>query len=158
MTDIQHLLTRCHAKGLQIATAESCTGGMIAAAITDIPGASDVFDRGFITYSNPSKTGMLGVEPSLIDEVGAVSDEVACAMAEGALHHSGADVAVSVTGIAGPGGGTEAKPVGTVHIAVAARGTGAYPQRYLFEGNRDAIRQQTVDAALALLLEMVERV
>lgn len=136
--------------GLKLATAESCTGGMIAAALTDIAGSSAVFERGFVTYSNEAKHELLDVSFSLIDQYGAVSSEVAQAMAEGALKHSRADMAVAVTGIAGPDGGTPAKPVGTVYIAVARREGSCYVERHRFEGDRQRVREQTVVAALRL--------
>ena len=111
------LLDACRARALKLATAESCTGGLIAALLTEIPGSSDVVERGFVTYSNAAKTEQLGVPADLIATHGAVSEPVARAMAEGALSHSHADLAVSVTGVAGPGGGTATKPVGLVHLA-----------------------------------------
>ncbi|MFN3483137.1 MAG: CinA family protein [Rhabdaerophilum calidifontis] len=114
------VLAAARANGQTIATAESCTGGLVAAALTAISGSSDVVDRGFVTYSNAAKTAMLGVPAALIAEVGAVSAAVAAAMAEGALRASGAALAVAITGIAGPGGGSAAKPVGLVHLAAAA--------------------------------------
>src|ERR1700704_3533938 len=113
------LLDLCRTKGLKIATAESCTGGLIAALLTEIAGSSDVFERGFVTYSNEAKEAMLGIAPALIRQHGAVSECVARAMAEGAIRNSAAQVAVAVTGIAGPGGGSDEKPVGLVHIAAA---------------------------------------
>lgn len=134
-----------------LATAESCTGGLIAACLTEIAGSSDVVDRGFVTYSNTAKTEMLGVPPALIAAHGAVSAEVAKAMAEGAIRHSAADLAVSVTGIAGPGGGTPGKPVGLVYIGTARRGAGASSQRCRFDGDRRAVRRQSVERALDLL-------
>jgi nicotinamide-nucleotide amidase len=142
-------------KGWKIATAESCTGGLVAAAITDVAGSSDVFDRGFVTYSNAAKTEMLGVPAELIAEHGAVSREVAQAMADGALKHSNADVAVAITGIAGPSGGSEEKPVGLVYIAEATRNP--MVATVLFElrcGDlgRDAVRQAAVRQALQLVL------
>lgn len=115
------LLARCREAGLTLATAESCTGGLVAAALTAVPGSSDVFERGFVTYSNAAKAEMIGVPDSLIAREGAVSEGVARAMAEGALAASRADLAVAVTGIAGPGGGTAQKPVGLVHLATALR-------------------------------------
>src|SRR5215468_11801064 len=115
------LLDLCRSKKLTIATAESCTGGLVAATLTEIPGSSDVLERGFVTYSNAAKTAMLGVPADVIARFGAVSRETAEAMAQGALAHSPADLAVSITGIAGPGGGTPDKPVGLVHFAAAAR-------------------------------------
>ena len=115
------LLARCRQAGLTLATAESCTGGLVAAALTAVPGSSDVFERGFVTYSNAAKADMIGVPAELIAREGAVSEAVARAMADGALAASRADLAVAVTGVAGPGGGTAAKPVGLVHLAVAIR-------------------------------------
>ncbi len=134
--------------GFLIATAESCTGGLIAAALTDIPGSSKVFDRGFVTYSNVAKSEMLGVPPSLIHAHGAVSPEVAVAMAVGALQRSKADVALAVTGVAGPTGGSKEKPVGRVHIATAHRRGPARHKEYTFPGDRQAVRIQTVEVAL----------
>jgi nicotinamide-nucleotide amidase len=115
------LLDLCRARKLTIATAESCTGGLVAATLTDIPGSSDVFERGFVTYSNASKTAMLGVPTSVLDQFGAVSRQTAEAMVKGALACSPANLAVAVTGIAGPGGAVPGKPVGLVHFAAAAR-------------------------------------
>lgn len=137
-------------KGLTIATAESCTGGLIASALTDIPGASRVFTHGFVTYANAAKTQMLGVPEALLASYGAVCEAVARAMAEGAKARAGADYAISTTGIAGPDGGTAEKPVGTVWFGVAGpSGTQAYHQ--LFQGDRASIRAQAVMFALALL-------
>jgi nicotinamide-nucleotide amidase len=116
------LLDLCRARKLTIATAESCTGGLVAATLTEIPGSSDVFERGFVTYSDAAKAAMLGVPTSVLERFGAVSRETAEAMAQGALAHSPADLAVSITGIAGPGGGSPGKPVGLVHFAAAAHG------------------------------------
>ncbi|HEX4160752.1 MAG TPA: CinA family protein [Rhizomicrobium sp.] len=141
---------------LRIATAESCTGGLIGALLTEIPGSSDVFERGFITYSNAAKTGMLGVPNELIGEWGAVSEPIARRMAEGALEHSSAQIAVAVTGIAGPGGGTAEKPVGLVHIAAARKGAGTLHEKHLFgDIGRSPIRMATVEAALKLLLRLL---
>ena len=149
--DAEALLAACRARGAVVATAESCTGGLIAAALTAIAGSSDVVDRGFVTYSNEAKTEMLGVEPALIAAAGAVSEEVAGAMAAGAIRHSRATVSVSVTGVAGPGGGTAAKPVGLVCFGLARReGPTATSQR-VFPGDRTAIRMATVAHALALI-------
>lgn len=138
--------------GLKAATAESCTGGLIAAVLTEIGGSSDVVDRGFVTYSNDAKTECLGVPADLIVRHGAVSEEVARAMAEGALQRSMADVAVAVTGIAGPGGGSVEKPVGLVHLAVARSGSETLHRRLtLGDVGRSTVRLQTVKAALALI-------
>lgn len=148
------VLDRARAEGLKISTAESCTGGQIAASLTEIPGSSDVFERGFVTYSNEAKIELLGVPPSLIADPGAVSEPVARAMADGALAHSRADIAVAVTGIAGPGGGSADKPVGLVFIGAAQRGQPAIVERYVFPGDRAGIRRATVRQALELLLSL----
>ena len=145
------LLAQCRAMGLKIATAESCTGGLLSAALTAIPGSSDIFERGFATYSNEAKAECLGVPLALIAAHGAVSAEVARAMADGALARSAAQLSVAVTGVAGPGGGGEAKPVGLVFIAVARRGAMIEVERHVFAGDRAAIRESSVAAALALL-------
>src|ERR1700680_218288 len=121
------LLDLCRAKKLTIAAAESCTGGLLAATLTEIPGSSDVFDRGFVTYSNDAKTAMLGVPVDLLATFGAVSDETAQAMASSALERADVDLAVAITGIAGPGGAMPGKPVGLVHFAAASRGGGVRP-------------------------------
>ena len=139
-------------RGWLVATAESCTGGLIAGALTAIAGSSDVVERGFVTYSNEAKTEMLGVPAALIDAEGAVSAAVARRMAEGALANSRADLAVSVTGIAGPGGGTDQKPVGLVWFGLARRGAATRAVRHVFPGDRGAVRQAAVGVALALLL------
>jgi len=145
------LVMLCRAKGVTIATAESCTGGLIAGAITAIPGSSAVLERGFVTYSNAAKTEMLGVPAALIDSEGAVSEPVARRMAEGALAHSAADIAVSVTGIAGPGGGSAAKPVGLVWFGFARRGATTRTLKQVFPGDRSEVRRGAVVQALALL-------
>lgn len=146
--DIEQLasgvLVACRDAGIKLATAESCTGGLIAGALTEIAGSSDVVDRGFVTYSNEAKNEMLGVPMNLFEAVGAVSEDVARAMAEGALARSEAGIAVSVTGIAGPGGGTEAKPVGLVHMAIARTGAGTSHYRDVFAGDRAEVRASTV--------------
>lgn len=144
------LLDLCRAKGLRIATAESCTGGLIAGLLTSIAGSSDVVDRGFVTYSNTAKTDMIGVPPEMIARAGAVSREVAIAMADGALAHSQADIAIAVTGVAGPSGGSVTKPVGLVHVAVARKGLPArHIELRLGDIGREAIRLDTVKAAIA---------
>lgn len=138
-----------------LATAESCTGGLIAGLITSVSGSSDVLDCGFVTYSNGAKTRMIGVPAELIARVGAVSEEVARAMAEGAIAHSAADVAVAVTGVAGPGGGSAAKPVGLVHCAVARRGHATvHRELRLGDIGRDAVRLETVRVAVAMAYEI----
>lgn len=144
-------LDRARARGLKVVTAESCTGGLIAALLTEIPGSSDVMERGFVTYSNQSKSELLDVPTDLIVSEGAVSKAVAEKMALGALENSRADIAVAVTGIAGPGGGTAAKPVGLVHVAVAdAKGVQHREFRFGAIGRSD-VRLKTVEAALAML-------
>ena len=154
--DIDHLARRvldlARATGLTLATVESCTGGLVAGALTAIPGSSDVVDRGFVTYSNAAKTDMLGVPAPLIDEYGAVSEAVARAMAEGALAHSRAHAAISITGIAGPGGGSAEKPVGLVWFGCALRGAPASTVSHIFPGDRAAIRAAAVGVAFDLLL------
>lgn len=148
------VLDRYRRAGLTLATAESCTGGAIAAALTEIAGSSDVFERGFVTYSNPAKIELLGVPAALLERTGpgAVSQEVAAAMAEGALARSHAQIAVSVTGIAGPGGATPTKPVGLVYIGCARRGGKPAVERHVFAGDRAAVRAASVKRALELLL------
>jgi nicotinamide-nucleotide amidase len=146
------LLDACRAVGLKLATAESCTGGLVAALLTEIAGSSDVVERGFVTYSNEAKIEALGVPADLIAAHGAVSEAVARAMAEGALGHARADIAVSVTGVAGPGGGSAAKPVGLVHLACARAGRPTLHQERRFgDIGRDAVRLESVEAALALI-------
>jgi len=150
------LLDAARVKNLRVATAESCTGGLVAAALTAIAGASDVFDRGFVTYSNAAKSEMLGVPPSLIEAHGAVSAEVARAMALGAIEHSLADVAVAVTGVAGPGGGSAEKPVGLVHFACARRGGGVdCAERRHGPLSRGEIRAAAVAQALDMMMNAV---
>ena len=153
----ERLLETCRAKGLRVATAESCTGGLIAACLTEIAGSSDVVDRGFVTYANEAKRDLLGVHDELLMRVGAVSEEVARAMAEGALARSDAALAVAVTGIAGPGGGTAAKPVGLVHHACAGPGGAVLHRRVIYPGDRGAVRLATVATALDMLLDGAER-
>ena len=142
-------------RGLRIATAESCTGGMIAAALTDVAGSSDVFERGFVTYSNDAKQELIAVPPTILAKYGAVSAETADAMARGALARSRADVAISVTGIAGPGGGSAEKPVGLVWFGVARKVGENLTVREVFAGDRAAIRQAAVVRALDLLEDAV---
>lgn len=140
--------------GLTIATAESCTGGLVAGALTEIPGSSDAFDRGFVTYSNAAKTEMIGVPAPLIEAHGAVSEAVARAMAAGALNAAGAGLAVAITGVAGPGGGTQAKPVGLVHFAAARVDRPAIHREKRFGAlSRREIREASVLVALEMLCE-----
>jgi nicotinamide-nucleotide amidase len=148
----KRLLALCRVRGLKIATAESCTGGLVAAALTEIPGSSDVVERGFVTYSNEAKHEMLGVPNATLRKFGAVSRQTAQAMARGALKNSAADIAVSITGIAGPGGATPGKPVGLVHLAAAARGGRLIARAQKFgDIGRRKVRQKSVDEALAML-------
>ena len=148
--DLAHIATQLSARGWMLATAESCTGGMIAAACTDLAGSSQWFERGFVSYSNAAKTELLGVDAALIAAHGAVSEPVARAMAEGALAHAHAQVSVAVTGIAGPSGGSADKPVGTVWLAWCLAGK-THSEVQHFAGNRAAVRQATLRQALARL-------
>ena len=148
----ERLLAAARAEGVKIAAAESCTGGLIAGLLTEIPGSSDVFDRGFVTYSNQAKEEMLGVPGAMLRQHGAVSEAVARAMAEGAIRNSVAQLSVAVTGIAGPGGGTEDKPVGLVHIAAARAGEATLHRECRFgDVGRTEIRLASVERALGLL-------
>ena len=150
------LLEQCRESNLKIATAESCTGGLIAAALTEIPGSSDVFDRGFVTYSNESKRQLLDVSYKSLKESGAVSEAVAKEMAYGALVNSMADVCVAVTGVAGPDGGTDETPVGTVWIATATQGQPPYAKCMNFSNlGRNKIRIETVKSALNMMFEWI---
>ncbi len=144
--------TECLARHCSVATAESCTGGWIAKCLTDIAGSSEWFRGGVVAYSNTLKTTLLGVTPALLETHGAVSEAVVCAMVQGVLKATDADCAVAVTGIAGPGGGSADKPVGTVWIAWAWRGAKPHAYRRRFDGDRDAVRRATVAEALAGLL------
>jgi nicotinamide-nucleotide amidase len=149
-----HLVGTLRATGRKVTTAESCTGGLVAAAITSIAGSSDVFEYGFITYADSAKAGMIGVDAALIRRYGAVSHEVAQAMAEGALATAAADIALSITGIAGPGGGSVAKPVGLVFIGCTARGALTRVQRHAFgDIGRNEVRLASVRAGLKMLAE-----
>lgn len=153
------LLDLCRARGLKIATAESCTGGLVAGALTDIAGSSDVLDRGFVTYSNEAKQQMLGVSANILRDHGAVSRETAEAMARGALGKADADIVVSITGIAGPGGGSAEKPVGLVHFAAASRGGAlTHAERRYGDIGREQVRHKSVLQALAMLSVMAAKV
>jgi PncC family amidohydrolase len=155
---IERISSLLKEKKLYLASAESCTGGMIAASITDIPGSSDVFDRGFVTYSNTAKQEMLGVSASTIEKYGAVSKECAREMVLGALNNSLANIAVSVTGIAGPSGGTQGKPVGLVYIATCLRDNIPDVVKCNFEGDRMAVRMLACDKAFHLLAQAISAV
>jgi len=149
------LLDLCRMRKLTIATAESCTGGLVAGALTEIPGSSDVIDRGFVTYSNEAKRVMLGVKTTTLATFGAVSKETATAMAVGALERADVDLAVSITGIAGPGGATPGKPVGLVHFAVASRDGRILHRECRFGAiGRSNVRQRSVIEALRMLMEL----
>lgn len=152
------VLSRCRDLGAHLATAESCTGGLIAGALTEIAGSSDVVDRGFVTYSNQAKIDLLGVPADMLEVNGAVSEQVARAMAEGALERANAGVAIAVTGIAGPGGGSADKPVGLVHIACARVEQQTLHHRCLFgDAGRSKVRELTVLAALGLVLQQLDQ-
>jgi nicotinamide-nucleotide amidase len=151
------ILTEARKRGLRVATAESCTGGLITACLTEIAGSSDVVDRGFVTYSNDAKIQHLAVSSKTLENSGAVSAEAALEMAQGALKASRAQIAVSATGIAGPGGGTDMKPVGLVYIGVANGRTGnVFTLKNMFGGDRAAVRLETVETALIALRKEIE--
>ncbi len=156
LADAKKLIDVCRGSGLKVATVESCTGGLLAGALTSISGSSDVVERGFVTYSNEAKSELVGVPEALIASNGAVSEKVARAMAEGGIAHSRADIAVAVTGVAGPDGGTAAKPVGLVHIAAAREGRDTLHLGRMFSGDRDDVRLASVSAGLGLLLRAAE--
>ncbi len=153
----QLILAACREQKLKLATAESCTGGLIAACLTEIAGSSDVVDRGFVTYSNEAKRDLLGVPGDLIADYGAVSEPVSRAMAEGALTHSLADISVSVTGVAGPGGGTDLKPVGLVHLASARSDRSILHEKCLFgDIGRSEVRLKSLEVAFTLLQRQLD--
>ena len=151
LEDAASVLALLRARGMRIATAESCTGGLIAGALTHVPGSSDVVECGFVTYSNAAKSRMLGVPPALIGAHGAVSQPVAASMAEGAASRAGVEIAIAVTGVAGPGGGSADKPVGLVWFGCALAGQPAVTDRVVFPGDRTAVRAATVAHALRLV-------
>ena len=151
----QQIITAASARGMMVATAESCTGGLVAGALTEIAGSSAVVDRGFVTYSNAAKTALVGVPADLIAANGAVSEPVARAMAEGAVARSDAVVSVAITGIAGPGGGSEEKPVGLVHFAAAGPAGVIHAAHRFGDIGREAVRLESVRVALALLLDRI---
>ena len=150
------VLKACSGQHLKLALAESCTGGLIAGCLSAVPGSSDVLDRGFVTYSNEAKTELLDVTVEDLIAHGAVSEPVARAMAEGAIRSDAIDISVSVTGIAGPGGGSDEKPVGLVHMAAARKNAPTLHQREVFSGNREEIRLQAVETALKLLIKQIQ--
>ncbi len=152
---VEKLLKVCRERGLKLRTAESCTAGAIAAEVAAVPGASDVLDRGWITYSNEAKCEELGVEPALIDEHGAVSREVVAAMAEGGVSEQ--TICVAVSGVAGPDGGSDEKPVGTVWIAVALPGHESLVRCYQFNGDRASVQSQAASNALSMLIEQLQK-
>ena len=151
------VLARCRQAGLKLATAESCTGGLVAACLTEIAGSSDVVERGFVVYANDAKTDLLGVAPETLARAGAVSEETAGEMLEGALARAPVDLAVAITGVAGPGGGSAAKPVGLVFIGVQRRGRPPTIERHLFTGDRAAVREASLERALELLAAAAKR-
>lgn len=159
--DVLHLaqitIEQLTSKGVTLTTAESCTGGLIAGALTAIPGSSDVVHGGFVTYSNRAKSEMLGIAPDLIDEHGAVSKQIACAMAEGAQRETRTSLAIAVTGVAGPSGGSRNKPVGTVHFACADGTKTNHIVRNFGDIGREEVREETVRVALTLVLACVDQ-
>ncbi len=148
----EEAIRACERAGLRLVIAESCTGGLLSACLTEIPGASNVVERGFVTYSNAAKTALLGVGAELLETHGAVSAEAARAMAEGALARVPAELSLAVTGIAGPGGATPAKPVGLIHLASARKDAETIGQRHVFAGDRTQVRLAAVEAAIGMLL------
>jgi len=144
-------ITSCKAAGLMVATVESCTGGLVAGALTSVSGSSEVVDRGFVTYSNEAKNELVDVPMHLIEAYGAVSTEVARAMAQGGVERSNAQIAVSITGIAGPGGGTATKPVGLVHFGCFREGNDVAVYHEVYKGDRDAVREASILQALAMI-------
>ncbi len=148
------VIEHCRSRRLTLASAESCTGGLLAGCLTEIPGSSAVVDRAYVSYSNRAKTEMLGVPLALIETHGAVSAEVVKAMTEGVLERSAADLAIAISGIAGPGGGTADKPVGLVHFGLGRRGHGTQARHRHYPGDRSAVRLASVETALSWLIDM----
>jgi nicotinamide-nucleotide amidase len=155
LAEAEALLAACRAKGIILATAESCTGGLIAAVLTAIPGSSDVVDRGFVTYSNAAKHEMIGVPMPLIETHGAISEEVARAMAAGALARSRATIAVAVTGLAGPGGGSLEKPIGLVCFGLARKGQPVISEQHILPGDRAMVRIAAVARGFAMIRSLI---
>jgi len=156
MSILEEVSTKLHAKELLLATAESCTGGWVAKVITDLPGSSAIFDRGFVTYSNQAKQEMLGVSKKTLATFGAVSEQVVFEMARGVLRNSDADIALAISGVAGPSGGTSDKPVGMVCFGWIVFDGNAQAEIVYFDGNRDSIRKQSVEYALKGLLKILD--
>ncbi len=157
MTDIlEKVSKKLHRNNLSVVSAESCTGGWVAKQLTDLAGSSVIFDRGFVTYSNQAKQDMLGVSTEVLEKFGAVSEQVVIEMVEGALKNSQADIALSISGIAGPGGGTAEKPVGMVCFGWMKRDKEAIAKTIIFTGDRDEIRKQAVDLSLKGVIEIIE--
>ena len=156
LVEAEALLAACRERHIRLATAESCTGGLIAAVLTAIADSSDIFDRGFVPYSNEAKQDLLGVQMTMIQTHGAVSEEVAQAMAVGALSRSRATIAISVTGVAGPGGGNAEKPVGTICFGLAEKGKAAVSERRVFSGDRNGIREAAVGHIFAMIRSRVQ--
>lgn len=152
----QKLFELLKEKNLKISTAESCTGGMIGASITSIPGISSYYGYGFVTYSNEAKQKLIGVKEETLNKFGAVSAQTVLEMAEGALNVSGSDIAVSVSGIAGPDGGTKEKPVGLVYIGIATKNKSSF-NKFIFKGTREEVRQQTVNSAFEMIINIIEK-
>jgi len=156
MTDILDKVSKkLHEKNLSLVSAESCTGGWVAKQMTDLAGSSSIFDRGFVTYSNQAKQDMLGVSSETLDRYGAVSEQVVIEMVEGALKNSQADIAISISGIAGPSGGTTEKPVGTVCFGWMKRGEKPLVKTLLIEGDREQIRKKAVDVSLGEIINQI---
>ena len=152
----ESLIQLCRAKGVRLSTIESCTGGLLSGCLTDIAGSSDVLDRGFVTYSNEAKHEEVGVNTQFLEQFGAVSDVVAREMCAGAMTRTGVDAAVSLTGIAGPGGGTDTKPVGLVFIGIATSAAAPVAYRYVFDGDRQSVRAAAIVEALDLLMAAID--
>ncbi len=157
MSILKDVSTQLNEKNLLLSTAESCTGGWLAKTITDLAGSSTIFDRGFVTYSNEAKQEMLGVAEKTLENFGAVSEQVVLEMAEGVLKNSAANIAISISGVAGPGGGTDDKPVGMVCFGWLISGENPQAETIYFDGDRDSVRKQSVEYALEILLRVIAK-
>ncbi len=157
MSVLKDVSTQLNEKNLLLSTAESCTGGWLAKTITDLAGSSTIFDRGFVTYSNEAKQEMLGVAEKTLENFGAVSEQVVLEMAEGAIKNSAANIAISISGVAGPGGGTDDKPVGMVCFGWLISGENSQAETMYFDGDRDSVRKQSVEYALKILLRIIAK-